>query len=70
MNGEASRSAVLSVNGGAGASFSFPSSGGWTSVATLKTTVRLQAGSNTLLVSQPTGYAPDIDSISVSAGPN
>ncbi|MEK5645618.1 hypothetical protein BK138_30125 [Paenibacillus rhizosphaerae] len=66
LNGEVSRSAVLSVNGGAGASLSFPSSGGWTTVGTLETTVHLQAGSNTLLVSQPTGYAPDIDRISVS----
>jgi hypothetical protein len=69
LNGEASRLAVLSVNGGAGVSLSFPSSGGWTTVDTQERTVHLQAGSNTLLFSQPTGYAPDIDRIVVSANP-
>lgn len=69
LNGEASRSALLSVNGGAGVPLSFPSSGGWETVASLEKTVHLQAGSNTLLFTQPTGYAPDIDRILVSASP-
>lgn len=69
LNGEASRPAVLSVNGGTGMPLSFPSSGGWDTVSLLETTVHLQAGSNTLLLSQPTGYAPDIDRILVSASP-
>lgn len=69
LNGESSRPAVLSVNGGTGMQLSFPSSGGWTTVATQEMTAHLQAGSNTLLFSQPIGYAPDIDRIVVSAGP-
>ncbi|OAX48103.1 DUF4832 domain-containing protein [Paenibacillus sp. AD87] len=69
LNGEASRSAILSVNGAAGTSLNFPSSGAWTTVASQETTVHLQAGSNTLLFSQPTGYAPDIDRILVSVNP-
>ncbi|CAI6035136.1 DUF4832 domain-containing protein [Cohnella sp. JJ-181] len=68
LNGEASRYAALSVNGGAGTSINFPSSGGWTTVASLVRTVHLQAGTNTLSFSQPTGYAPDFDRIAVSGG--
>ena len=72
INGDAtSRSATISVNGSAGTSLSFASTGSWTVVGTLQTTVTLNAGaSNTIKFSNPvTGsWAPDFDRLTINAG--
>ncbi|NOV04807.1 DUF4832 domain-containing protein [Paenibacillus planticolens] len=68
LNGDSSRSASMSVNGGTAVSLNFPSSGGWTTVGTLQTTVSLQAGNNTIKFSNATAYAPDFDRITIVGG--
>lgn len=63
LNGEASRSAQISVNGGTATTLTFPSTGGWSTVGTLQTQVQLNAGNNTIKFSNSTGWAPDFDKI-------
>lgn len=64
VNGDAGpRSAQLSFNGAAPISVSFPSTGGWSSVGTVQATGIFQTGNNTLTISNPSGWAPDIDYI-------
>lgn len=67
LSGE-SRSAQLQVNGGSPTTINLPSTGGWTTVGTVQTQVQLNAGSNTIHLSNPTGWAPDIDRIQISGG--
>ncbi|MGW8765185.1 NPCBM/NEW2 domain-containing protein [Streptomyces sp. NPDC055815] len=68
-NGDATdRTATLKVDGGTSAALSFPPTGGdHTGVATA--TVRLAAGSHTLELGNPAGWAPDIDRIALPDGP-
>jgi len=68
-NGDAAdRTATLKIDGAAPVVLSFPPTGGdRTGVATA--TVRLTAGSHTLELGNPTGWAPDIDRISLPNGP-
>jgi len=61
-----SRSASISVNGGAGTNVTFPVTGGWTTVGSVQTTISLNAGSNTIKFSNATGWAPDFDRITVN----
>ncbi|MFC5529654.1 DUF4832 domain-containing protein [Cohnella yongneupensis] len=70
LNGESSRSAQVSVNGGSAVTVNFPSSGGWGTVASLDVTLSLNAGTNTIKVSNASGWAPDFDRISLSAPPD
>ncbi|MFD0670978.1 DUF4832 domain-containing protein [Cohnella sp. GCM10027633] len=70
LNGESSRSAQVSVNGGTAVTVNFPSSGGWTTVASLDVTLTLAAGANAIKVSNAGGWAPDFDRISLSAPPD
>lgn len=70
-NGDSvSRSATVSVNGGAGTNVNFPVTGGWTTVGSVQTTINLNAGSNTIKFSNATGWAPDFDRITVNTGPS
>jgi hypothetical protein len=66
-NGGASRTAFLSVNGGAGTSNSYPATGGWSTVGSITISVTLNAGSNTLKFYNPnsSSWAPDFDRIVV-----
>lgn len=66
LNGDATRSAQLSVNGGSATTVNFPSTGGWTTVGTVQTTVTLAAGNNTIKLSNASGWAPDFDRIQVA----
>ncbi|WP_199731753.1 DUF4832 domain-containing protein [Cohnella endophytica] len=68
LNGDASRTAQLSVNGGTAVTVTFPSTGGWTTVGTVQTQVQLNAGNNTIKLSNSSGWAPDFDRIQVSGG--
>ena len=70
IDGDAGRSATLAVNGAA-STLTFPGTndGNWNRVQTLTTTVSLNAsGTNTLVFSNPGGWAPDFDQITVAAG--
>jgi hypothetical protein len=66
VNGENTRTADLSVNGGPTASLRFPGTGGWSTVGTLSILVRLRAGANTFRLSNSSSAAPDFDRIVVS----
>ncbi|WP_168735464.1 DUF4832 domain-containing protein [Cohnella fermenti] len=68
LNGDAARSAQMSVNGGAATAISFPNTGGWSTVGTVETSVQLNAGNNTIKWSNTGGWAPDFDRIQLSAG--
>jgi hypothetical protein len=70
-NGDATRYALLSVNGNPGRSITFPSTGSFQTVGSVQTTVTLNGSpgvSNTLLFYNPiTGdFAPDFDQIGIS----
>jgi hypothetical protein len=63
------RNAQLSVNGGAASTISFPSTGGDTnSPGVIASYIQLGAGQNTLLFSNATAMAPNLDRIVVSRG--
>jgi len=66
LNGESSRSAQLSVNGGSAVTLAFPGTGGWNTVGTIQTQVQLSAGNNTIKLSNSTGWSPDIDRIQLN----
>jgi peptidoglycan/xylan/chitin deacetylase (PgdA/CDA1 family) len=61
-----SRTAQVVVNGGTAKTLTFAYTGGWSTVGSLSTTVTLKAGANTLKISNATGWAPDLDKISVA----
>src|SRR5438874_7037422 len=69
-NGDATRYAFLSVNGGPGTSLTFPSTGSFQTVGSIQTTINfLNPGSNnTLKFSNPIvgNWAPDFDRIEVT----
>lgn len=65
-----SRSANYNIdNGYSTGSFSFPATGGWTTVRRISATVWLQSGSNTLLLWNPSGPGPNIDRIDITLAP-
>jgi hypothetical protein len=66
VNGENTRTAQLSVNGGAPISLSFPFTGGWSTVGTLDITLPARTGSNSILFFNSGGPAPDFDKIVVT----
>ncbi len=64
INGDSAlRTATLSVDGRAGTTVNFPSTGSWTTVGTIKLTVILNAGNNTLKFSNSAAWAPNFDKI-------
>ena len=66
--GDSGRSMQLSVNGGAPMDILFPGTddGAWGNVQSLGVPVILRAGSNTVTFANPTGWAPDVDRITVN----
>jgi alpha-galactosidase len=60
--------AALSVNGGAVTNLSFPATGGNIQPGVIYTYLALNAGENTLNFSNPTGPAPNFDSIVLDTG--
>jgi hypothetical protein len=66
--GATTRTAQLSVNGGAVTNLNFPATGGDTTPSVVPTYQRLNAGENTLAFSNPTNLAPNFDKIVVSRG--
>jgi chitodextrinase len=66
VDGDAGRSATVTVNGVA-TTVTFPGTndGNWNNVQTTSVTVGLSAGTNTVVFSNPSGWAPDISTITV-----
>jgi hypothetical protein len=60
-----SRTASMSINGTSPVTVSFPASGDWSMVLTMKLTVSLNAGQNTIEFSNSTDWTPDFDKIDV-----
>ncbi|MBV9712357.1 MAG: PQQ-binding-like beta-propeller repeat protein [Ktedonobacteraceae bacterium] len=67
VDGGANRTAGMSINGGTAVinTYHGTGNGNWNAVQTLKVTVKLNAGSNTILFSNATAWAPDFDRITV-----
>jgi alpha-galactosidase len=61
-----SRTASMSINGEKPITVNFPASGDWNLVLTMKLTVKLDAGSNTITFSNSAAWAPDFDKIDVA----
>ena len=59
------RSVQISVNGGTATTVSLPSTGSWTTVGSYQMTVSLNAGSNTIKLSNSSGWASDFDRMTV-----
>ncbi|HEU4421535.1 MAG TPA: hypothetical protein VFR67_03230 [Pilimelia sp.] len=59
------RDAVVSVNDGAETTIAFPPTEDWSTVRSLVLTLPLRAGQNTIELSNPDYYGPDIDRIMV-----
>ncbi|MET9666476.1 CBM35 domain-containing protein [Streptomyces sp. NPDC006475] len=55
----------VGANGAPGATWDFPSSGGWGAAERISVPVTLKAGSNTITFDSGSGYSPDIDRIDV-----
>ncbi|WP_308636392.1 DUF4832 domain-containing protein [Paenibacillus silvisoli] len=67
VNGDTSaRTARISVNG-AITDVIFPPTGSWNTLGTSQTTVQLWAGTNMILLSSQSEWAPDIDRIQITA---
>jgi alpha-galactosidase len=63
IDGGPDRQATVSVNGGGGQSFNFPSGKDWNTVQVAPILVTLNKGANTLTFSNPSAYAPDISAL-------
>jgi uncharacterized protein YkwD len=59
------RTALLSVNGGTATAIAFPTTRGFDRPGTLRVTVTLKSGDNTLAFGNPSGWAPDFDKLVV-----
>lgn len=62
------RTYYLGVNGGSGPAVICNSSGGWSTVGTITTTVALNTGNNTIKFYNNDAYCPDLDRISINGG--
>jgi uncharacterized protein YkwD len=59
------RTALLSVNGGTSTAITFPTTRGFDRPGTLRVTVTLKSGDNTVAFGNPSGWAPDFDKLVV-----
>jgi uncharacterized protein YkwD len=64
------RAAYLTVNDQASVVVNFPASRGYAKPRSQAITVNLRAGSNTLRFTNPRGWAPDFDKISIGSSPD
>ncbi len=63
---EAARGMSIGINGASAVNVSFDASGGWDKKATKTIDITLAAGTNTLRFFNPSGWAPDIDGVSIT----
>ncbi len=69
IDGYSGRSLQLNVDGGSAATYALPGTGSWNTVGTYTvSSISLNAGSNTIEFSNPNGWAPDIDKITLDTG--
>jgi Carbohydrate binding module (family 35) len=61
------RDALMSIDGGVGTRLTFASTGSFNTPRPFTVFVRLNAGSNTIKFSNPSGWAPDLDRIVIYA---
>lgn len=68
VDGDAGRTAQASINGGTTTTLNFSGTndGYWNNVQHLSVPIILNAGNNTVLFSNPSGWAPDLDRITIS----
>ncbi|HEX4253944.1 MAG TPA: CBM35 domain-containing protein, partial [Streptosporangiaceae bacterium] len=64
------RPGLVSANGGAAQTLSFPSTGSFNTTGALTVSLALNAGANTIELSDPSAYTPDFDRIIVAAAPS
>jgi hypothetical protein len=64
------RPADISVNGGTPQALSFPSTGSFNTTGTMTLSLPLNAGNNTIEISDPSAYAPDFDRVIVANSPS
>jgi len=64
------RPALISADGGAAQTLSFPTTGSFTATGALTVSLALNAGANTIELSDPSAYTPDFDRIIVAAAPS
>jgi len=69
LNGPPSRQAMVSVDGGAPQTLTFPVTADFNTLGVMNLTVHLTAGTNTIEIANPTANAPDIDRILVDDRP-
>ncbi len=62
----ANRSVSISVNGGAATTVNTPSTGGWDTIGSVTVNLNLNAGANTIRLGNTTGWAPDLDRITMT----
>jgi hypothetical protein len=62
----AARSVQISVNGGAALTVNTPSTGGWDTIGSVTVNLNLNAGANTIKFGNTTGWAPDLDRITLT----
>jgi alpha-galactosidase len=68
--GDNARSFYYTVNNnGDVVNLTTPSTGSWSTVGSVKTTIALTAGDNTIKFDKAGGYAPDLDRITISIAP-
>jgi hypothetical protein len=60
------RPTTISVNGGATTTVNTPSTGGWESIGSVTVNVNLNTAANTVRLGNSSGWAPDVDRITVS----
>ncbi|HEY2521690.1 MAG TPA: NEW3 domain-containing protein [Streptosporangiaceae bacterium] len=64
------RPGIVAADGGAGQTLSFPSTGSFNTPGALTVSLALNAGANTIELSDPSAYTPDFDRIIVAAAPS
>lgn len=68
VNGGATRTGTISVNGRPGVSVAFSGTGSWSTVGSIKISAYLLARNNTITISNSSGWAPDFDRITAQLG--
>ena len=63
------RTATVQVNGGTPQQVNFPATADWNTVGSITPGITIPAGSNTVTIANTSGWAPDIDRITIGSAP-